>query len=95
MVLAVLQALGVRGYALVCVPLAVVSYFIVSTPIAGEPTTSPAELREAMVKAAFYAAIATLVVAPLRPSADRRLVRPGDGQPARWCSSARSPTRSS
>ncbi|HYJ55584.1 MAG TPA: acyltransferase [Mycobacterium sp.] len=65
MVLAVLQPLGVRVYAVACVPLAVVSYFIVSTPIAGEPTTSPAGLREALIKTAFYAAIATLVVAPL------------------------------
>ena len=65
MVLAVLQPMGVRGYALVCVPLALVSYFIAATPIAGEPTTSPAELRDALVKTAFYAVIATLVVAPL------------------------------
>ena len=48
-----------------CIPLALVSYFIVSTPIAGEPTTSPHELREALAKAAFYAVIATLMVAPL------------------------------
>jgi peptidoglycan/LPS O-acetylase OafA/YrhL len=65
MLLAVLQPMGVRAYALACVPLALVCYFIVSTPIAGEPTTSPAELREALVKAGFYAVIATLVVAPL------------------------------
>lgn len=65
MVLAALQPLGIRAYALACVPLALVSYFIVSTPIAGEPTTSPAELREALFKTAFYAVIATLVVAPL------------------------------
>jgi peptidoglycan/LPS O-acetylase OafA/YrhL len=65
MVLAALQPLGVRAYAMVCVPLAVVSYFIVSTPIAGEPTTSPAQLREALFKTAFYAVIATLAVAPL------------------------------
>ena len=42
-----------------------VSYFIASTPVAGEPTTSPALLSEALVKAVFYAAIATLIVAPL------------------------------
>ncbi|MCH9668324.1 MAG: acyltransferase [Actinomycetia bacterium] len=72
MVLAALQPLGMRAYALVCVPLAIVSYFIVSTPIAGEPTTSPAELREALFKIAFYGAIATLVVAPLA------LRRPGE-----------------
>jgi peptidoglycan/LPS O-acetylase OafA/YrhL len=65
MMLAVLQLMGARAYALVCVPLAVVCYFIVSTPIAGEPTTSPSELREALFKAAFYAVIATLAVAPL------------------------------
>src|SRR4029077_13550584 len=50
---------------MVCVPLAVVCYFIASTPIAGEPTTSPHELREALFKAAFYAVIASLMVAPL------------------------------
>jgi peptidoglycan/LPS O-acetylase OafA/YrhL len=65
MMLAVLQPLGVRAYAMACVPLAIVSFFIASTPIAGEPTTSPNELREALVKAAFYAVIATLLVAPL------------------------------
>jgi len=65
MLLAVLQVLGVRGYAAVCIPLAVVCYFIASTPIAGEPTTSPTELRESLFKAAFYAVIATLAVAPL------------------------------
>ncbi len=42
-----------------------VCYFIVSTPIAGAPTTSPNELREALFKAAFYAVIAALMVAPL------------------------------
>lgn len=65
MVLAALREMGVRGYAMVCVPLALVCYFIASTPIAGEPTTSPAELREGLFKAGFYAIISTLVVAPL------------------------------
>ena len=65
MMLAVLQPMGVRAYAMVCVPLALACYFIVSTPIAGAPTTSPAELREALFKAAFYAVIASLMVAPL------------------------------
>jgi peptidoglycan/LPS O-acetylase OafA/YrhL len=65
MILAVLQPMGVRAYGLVCVPLAVICYFIASTPIAGEPTTSPHELRDALVKAGFYALIATLAVAPL------------------------------
>ncbi|WP_333894454.1 acyltransferase [Mycolicibacterium gadium] len=65
MLLAALQPLGVRAYGLACIPLALVCYLIVSTPIGGEPTTSPAELREALVKAGFYAVIATLMVAPL------------------------------
>jgi peptidoglycan/LPS O-acetylase OafA/YrhL len=65
MLLAVLQPMGVRAYAFACVPLAVVCYFIASTPIAGEPTTSPHELRDALIKAGFYAVIATLAVAPL------------------------------
>ena len=65
MVLAVLQAMGVRGYAFVAIPLATISYFIVSTPIAGAPTTSPATLSEALVKTMFYAVIAALAVAPL------------------------------
>lgn len=65
MLLAVLQAMRVRTYALVCLPLAVVCYLIASTPIAGEPTTSPHALQDALVKTIFYAVIATLAVAPL------------------------------
>jgi peptidoglycan/LPS O-acetylase OafA/YrhL len=65
MMLAVLRETGVQAYALVCVPLAIVCYLIASTPIAGAPTTSPSELREGLAKAAFYAVIATLAVAPL------------------------------
>jgi peptidoglycan/LPS O-acetylase OafA/YrhL len=65
MMLAVLQSMGVRAYAMASVPLALACFFIVSTPIGGDPTTSPAELREALVKVAFYAVIATLMVAPL------------------------------
>jgi peptidoglycan/LPS O-acetylase OafA/YrhL len=65
MMLTVLQAMGVRCYAFMAIPLAIISYFIVSTPIAGAPTTSPAALNEALVKTGFYAVIATLAVAPL------------------------------
>jgi peptidoglycan/LPS O-acetylase OafA/YrhL len=65
MMLAVLQLTGVRWYAVACLPLALVSYLIVSTPIAGAPTTSPDLIREALVKAAFYAGIAVLGVGPL------------------------------
>ncbi|MEO6795130.1 MAG: acyltransferase [Mycobacterium sp.] len=65
MTLAVLQAMGVRCYGFVAIPLALICYLIAATPIAGEPTTSPAKLSEALVKAGFYAVIATLAVAPL------------------------------
>jgi peptidoglycan/LPS O-acetylase OafA/YrhL len=65
MMLAVLRETGVRAYAVVCIPLAMVCFFIVSTPIAGAPTTSPAALREGLAKAVFYAVISTLAVAPL------------------------------
>lgn len=65
MMLTVLQEMGVRVYGFVAIPLAVVCYFIVSTPIAGAPTTSPATLSEALFKTCFYAVIAALAVAPL------------------------------
>ena len=65
MVLAVLQAMDVRCYGFVAIPLALICYLIASTPLAGEPTTSPAKLSEALVKAGFYAVIAALMVAPL------------------------------
>jgi peptidoglycan/LPS O-acetylase OafA/YrhL len=65
MVLSALSVMGARWYAFLCVPLAVICYFIASTPIAGEATTSPAIMWEAVVKAIFYAVIATLVVGPL------------------------------
>ncbi|ETW21574.1 acyltransferase family protein [Mycobacterium gastri] len=65
MMLTVLQAMGVRCYAFAALPLAVVCYFIASTPIAGAPTTSPSAVTEAVVKACFYTVIATLAVAPL------------------------------
>ncbi len=65
MSLTVLQAMGVRCYAFAALPLAVICYFIASTPIAGDPTTSPLGLAQALYKAVFYAAIAALAVAPL------------------------------
>ena len=65
MLLAVLQAMDVRWYAFVAIPLAVISYFIVATPIGGAPTTSPASVGEALVKTVFYAVIAVLAVGPL------------------------------
>ena len=71
MLLAALSPLGVKAYAAVCVPLALACYFIAATPIAGAPTTSPAELREGLIKTLFYAVISTLVVAPLGAAGPR------------------------
>ncbi len=65
MMLTVLAVMGVRCYGFIAVPLAVVCYFIAATPIAGEPTTSPTGLAQAVTKTVFFAVIATLVVAPL------------------------------
>lgn len=65
MALTVLQAMRVHCYGVVAIPLAVVCYLIASTPIAGDPTTSPRELSEALVKSVFYAVISALAVAPL------------------------------
>ncbi|WP_099022314.1 acyltransferase family protein [Mycolicibacterium palauense] len=65
MLLTVLQAMRAGCYAMVALPLAVVCFFIVATPIGGEPTTSPTQLYEALIKTGFYTVIATLVIAPL------------------------------
>ncbi|MFM8599494.1 MAG: acyltransferase family protein [Mycobacterium sp.] len=64
MMLSVLAATGARCYGFVAVPLALLCFLIVSTPIAGEPTTSPSGLAQALVKVGFYAAIAALIIAP-------------------------------
>ncbi len=65
MMLTVLAGMRVRSYWFIASPLATACFFIAATPIAGEPTTSPTGLAQAVVKIAFYAVIATLVVAPL------------------------------
>jgi peptidoglycan/LPS O-acetylase OafA/YrhL len=64
MALAVLQAMGVRCYAFAVLPVALISYLIAATPIAGAPTTSPDDVGEALIKAGFYAAIAAMLIAP-------------------------------
>ncbi|MBV8787082.1 MAG: acyltransferase [Mycobacterium sp.] len=84
MILAVLQAMGVRGYAFVAIPLATVCYFIVATPIAGAPTTSPASVTEAVVKTCFYAVIAALAVAPLALGDDGWYSRMLASRPMVW-----------
>ena len=79
MMLTVLAAMGVRVYWFVAVPLALICFVIVCTPIAGEPQTSPTGLAQALVKTVFYAAIATLVVAPLALGGGDTVRRPAGG----------------
>lgn len=64
MALAVLAAKGVRCYTVAAVPVAVISYLVVATPIAGETDVPTLDLGQDVAKVMFYAAIATLVVAP-------------------------------
>ncbi|MDT5255823.1 MAG: hypothetical protein QOD10_903 [Mycobacterium sp.] len=84
MMLAVLQAMGVRCYAFMVIPLATISFFIVATPIGGAPTTSPASVSEALVKTAFYAGIAALAVAPLALGDEGRYYRLLATRPMVW-----------
>ncbi|MGE2720181.1 acyltransferase family protein [Mycolicibacterium celeriflavum] len=65
MTLTVLAHNGSRCYALLALPLAVAAYLVVSTPIAGRTDAPALDLGEDIAKVMFYAAIATLVVAPL------------------------------
>ncbi|KUI22881.1 acyltransferase [Mycobacterium sp. GA-1285] len=65
MTLSVLARTGFRCYGLIALPLAVAAYLVVSTPIAGRIDTPTLDLGQDIVKVMFYAAIATLVVAPL------------------------------
>ncbi|WP_102145460.1 acyltransferase family protein [Mycobacterium hubeiense] len=65
MALAVLRAMDAPCPAFAALPVALVSYLIVATPIAGVATSVTLGLREDVAKTMFYALIATLVVAPL------------------------------
>jgi peptidoglycan/LPS O-acetylase OafA/YrhL len=65
MSLAVLQAVGARVTLLIAGPLAVVSYLIVSTSIAGDVPYGDVAVWQSLVKVAMYATIACAVVAPL------------------------------
>ena len=93
MVLAVLQAMSVRCNGYVAIPLALMCYLIVSTTVAGDARMSPVESWQPLAKAALYALIATLAVAPLvlGGAADMRACSAVD----RWCGWAKFPTRSS
>ena len=65
MALTVLAAMGVRVYWFVAIPLALICFMIACTPIAGEATTSPTGLAQAVTKMVFYSIVAALLIAPL------------------------------
>ncbi len=65
MVLAAFQRMGMRCPAGVAIPLALVIYLAVCTPIAGGVSIGPVRLWEPLTKNVLYAIIATLVVAPV------------------------------
>lgn len=65
MVLAVLATEGRNWYALAVLPIAIATYLVVSTPVAGEVDAATLDLGQDVVKVLGYATIATLVVAPL------------------------------
>lgn len=64
MMLAVLRVSGFRCYAAAVIPIALAAYLVTSTPIAGDATSPSPDLGQDMARTIFYAAIATLVVAP-------------------------------
>lgn len=65
MLLATLQCMAVRCPATVAIPLALVIYLVVCTPIAGGVTMGPVRLWEPLTRNLLYAAVATLVLAPV------------------------------
>jgi peptidoglycan/LPS O-acetylase OafA/YrhL len=65
MMLATLQSMAARCPAGLAIPLAMILYLVVCTPIAGAITMGPVRLWEPITKNLLYAGIATLVVAPL------------------------------
>jgi peptidoglycan/LPS O-acetylase OafA/YrhL len=84
MALAVLQVMGVRCYAFVVLPVAVICFLIASTPLAGEATTSPKGLWEAIAKCGFYAVIAALLIAPAALGDDGWYTRILASRPVVW-----------
>jgi peptidoglycan/LPS O-acetylase OafA/YrhL len=65
MILAIFQRMAMRFPARVAIPLALVIYLAVCTPIAGGVWIGPLRLWEPLTKNVLYAIIATLVVAPV------------------------------
>ena len=84
MSLAVLQAVGARVPLLIAGSLAVASYLIVSTSIAGDVPYGDVALWQNLVKVALYATIACAVVAPLVLSGSNGFERLLSAAPIVW-----------
>jgi peptidoglycan/LPS O-acetylase OafA/YrhL len=65
MMLATLQRMDVRYPTAAAIPLAMVLFLVVCTPVAGGIAMGPVRLWEPLTKNLLYACVATLVVAPL------------------------------
>ncbi len=83
MMLAVLRAVGVRCYAFAAIPVAMICFLIVSTPIAGAPTVEPT-IWQPVLKHVFYAVIAILVVAPAALGGAGMFTRLLSSRPVVW-----------
>lgn len=84
MTLAVLQVIGARVSLLIAGAVAVFSYLIVSTPIAGDVITGEAALWQTLVKVALYAAIACAAVSALVLSESHGFERLLNASPVVW-----------
>ncbi|KUI30124.1 acyltransferase [Mycobacterium sp. IS-1742] len=84
MALAILQCMGVRCRAAVAVPTAVLLFLLVSTPVAGAITMGPVPVWAPLIKSLLYAAVATLVVAPLALGDGGEYRRVLSSRPAVW-----------
>jgi peptidoglycan/LPS O-acetylase OafA/YrhL len=84
MILAVLHTMGVRCRAATTIPLAVLAYLVVSSPITGDATMAPEPVWQPVLKAALYGIIATLVLAPLALGDCSGLARILSSRPMVW-----------
>jgi peptidoglycan/LPS O-acetylase OafA/YrhL len=84
MALAVLQVIGVRVRLLVVGPLAVLSYLVVSTSVAGDINFGQVTLGQTLIKVALYAVIAWSAIAALVLSSGNGLQRLLSAAPVVW-----------
>lgn len=84
MALAVLQIIGARVQVLTAGAVAVPSYLLVSTPIAGDVITGEAALWQTLLKVALYAAVACAAVAALVLSDGHSFERVLKAAPVVW-----------